>query len=437
MTRHDVTFHNVLLQDAAVGQLRRSLARNRISQTYLFTGGPSIGKGRTALAFSATLQCLESASTSEDGLPDACGGCLSCRRVAAGSHPDVTTITLQGNDIRIDQVRRLQELAVLQPNMGKWRIFIIDPADRLNEYSANSLLKILEEAPPRAVFILLAENPERMLSTVKSRAEQIAFRVPSHAEAREALATLTGLPAETVMKGYALADGAFGTACRLLAVGLPDREECEGLRAAHTRFIEEIIASGSSLHAQLEATPSLEVALQVLESAHSAASPQLLATRRELIRGLVVNAALPASFPILFTRLFIEAVETVRKDLKKEVDSLIGRQRQAYSPGLLKEIEEQCGAAIGAWVSRQPAAFLEGLLRWHEDLYHWGFMEDEKCLLNLDRKEDIMSVTAARGPAFIRARLQLLHHSLELLRRFVQPALVLENVLTDIGGPIA
>lgn len=437
MIRHTITFRNILLQDAAVGHLRRSLARNRISQTYLFTGSPSVGKGRAALAFSATLQCLENTSTSEDGLPEACGGCLSCRRIAAGSHPDVTTITLQGNDIRIDQVRRLQELAVLQPNMGKWRIFIIDPADRLNEYSANSLLKILEEAPPRAVFILLAENSERVLPTVKSRSEQIAFRTPSHAEARETLEKLTGLGSETVMHGYALADGTFGRACRLLEAGLPAREECEGLRAAHVRFIEEIIASGASLNARLEAAPSLEIALQELEAAASEVSPKLLTARRELIRGLIVNAALPASFPILFTRLFIEAVDTARKDLKKAVDTLINRQKQAYSPGLLKEIEEQCGAAIGAWASRQPVAFLEGLLRWHEDLYHWGFTEDEKCLLNLDRKEDIMAVTSSRGPACIRARLQLLHHSLELLRRFVQPALVLENVLTDIGGPIA
>ncbi|HOT26628.1 MAG TPA: DNA polymerase III subunit [Candidatus Ozemobacteraceae bacterium] len=437
MIKHTVTFRNVLLQDAAVGHLRRSLARNRISQTYLFAGGPSVGKGRTALAFSAALQCLESAGPAEDGLPDSCGGCLSCRRIAAGSHPDVTTVTLQGNDIRVDQVRRLQELAVLQPNMGKWRIFIIDPADRLNEYSANSLLKILEEAPQRVVFILLAENLERILPTVRSRSELVAFRTPSHDEAREALAAMTGLEAGMVMRGYALADGAFGTAGRLLAEGLPPREEFAGLRTAHTRFIAEIVAVGASLHARLESAPSLEAALQILEAAHATASAALLTARRELVRGLVVSVSLPAAFPILFTRLFIEAVDGVKKELKKAVEGLIGKHKQAYAPGLLKEIDEQCGAAIGAWASRQPAAFLEGLMRWHEDLYHWGFTEDEKCLLNLDRKDDIMAVTAARGPACIRARLQLLHHSLELLRRFVQPVLVLENVLTDIGGPIA
>jgi len=436
MTRPAVTFRNVLLQDAAIGHLRRSLARNRISQTYLFTGSASIGKGRAALAFSATLQCLENVSSAENILPEACGGCLSCRRIAAGSHPDVTTITLQGNDIRVDQVRRLQELAVLQPNMGRWRIFIIDPADRLNEYSANSLLKILEEAPQRAVFILLAENSERVLPTVRSRSEQVAFRTPSHDEARGALVAMTGLPPEVVMRGYALADGAFGTACRLLETGLSAQGDCSGLRAAHVRFIEELMAFGTSLHARIEAASSLETALQELESARSFVSLPLLNARRELIRAFAVNVTLPAAFPILFTRLFLEAVESVRKDLKKEVDTLIGRHKQAYSPGLLKEIEEQCGAAISAWTGRQPAALLEGLLRWYEDMYHWGFMEDDGCLLNLDRKEDIMAVTAARGPAFIRARLQLLNHSLELLRRFVQPALVLENVLTDIGGPI-
>jgi len=168
-------------------------------------------------------------------------------------------------------VRRLQELAVLQPNMGRWRIFIIDPADRLNEYSANSLLKILEEAPQRAVFMLLAENLERILPTVRSRSELVAFRTPSHDEARAALSTITGLDAETVMRGYALADGAFGVAGRLLAEGLPPREECAGLRAAHTRYIEEIIASGTALHGRLETATSLEAALQELEAAHATA----------------------------------------------------------------------------------------------------------------------------------------------------------------------
>ncbi|HOY67723.1 MAG TPA: DNA polymerase III subunit delta' [Candidatus Ozemobacteraceae bacterium] len=435
MTRPAVTFRSVLLQDAAVGHLRRSLARNRVAQTYLFTGSPSVGKGLTALAFAATLQCLESGVTDQNALPEACGGCLSCRRIAAGSHPDVTTVTVQGNDIRIDQVRRLQELAVLQPNMGRWRIFIIDPADRLNDYSANSLLKILEEAPPRAIFILLAESPERVLPTVRSRSEQVVFRTPSHEEARRALADASGKPAAQAARCYALAGGAFGTAWRLLEAGVPEAAGVMGLRAAHVAYLEALLAGGAATRARLEAAPSLEAALQELEAARSRVDPGLAAALHAFTRGLVVGVGLPAAFPILFTRLFLEAVESVRKDLKKEVDALIAKQKQAYSPGLLKEIEDQCGAAVSGWAGRQPASLLESLLRWYEDAYHHGFIEDDACLLNLDRKDDIMAVTAARGPAFIHARLQLLHHGLELLRRFVQPALVLEHVLTDIGGP--
>ena len=148
-------FSGILLQEAPVSHLAGSFANGRIAQTYLFAGSRSIGRFRTALAFSALLQCLE---PERNGLPDACGVCESCRRVAAGSHPDVHHITPEGYEIRIDQVRALQDAAVLKPTMGNWQIFIIDPADRLNNFSANSLLKILEEAPSYVVFILIASR---------------------------------------------------------------------------------------------------------------------------------------------------------------------------------------------------------------------------------------------------------------------------------------
>ena len=140
MQRKTNNFSDILLQENPIDILRRSFLGGRIAQTYLFSGKPSVGRMAVAKAFSALLQCKNPVKD-EKGNIDSCGICDDCKRIINDSHPDVRYITPNGNEIKIEQIRDLQSMAILKPSMGVWQIFIIDPAEQLNLSSSNALLK--------------------------------------------------------------------------------------------------------------------------------------------------------------------------------------------------------------------------------------------------------------------------------------------------------
>ena len=83
-----------------------------------------------------------------DALHDSCGECPSCRKIQRGSHPDVFFVEADGQFIRINAIREIQEQMKFKPLEARWRVFIIDDADKMNDQAANALLKTLEEPSP-------------------------------------------------------------------------------------------------------------------------------------------------------------------------------------------------------------------------------------------------------------------------------------------------
>lgn len=142
---------------------------NPLSHAYLITGGS--GDSRAALAGRLTAAYLC------EGERPPCGGCRACRKVAAGAHPDVSyTAPAPGKrEIAVDQIRALRSDAYIRPNEGKRKVYVIDPADAMNPAAQNALLKVLEEGPAYAAFLLLAEQPGKLLDTVRSRCEPLAL----------------------------------------------------------------------------------------------------------------------------------------------------------------------------------------------------------------------------------------------------------------------
>ena len=104
-----------------------------------------------------------------------CGHCAPCRKVSSGVHPDVTVISGpgEGKPITVDQVRALRSDAYIRPNEGERKIYLLEQADRMNQSAQNAMLKLLEEGPAYAVFLLLAENGGGLLQTVRSRCEEL------------------------------------------------------------------------------------------------------------------------------------------------------------------------------------------------------------------------------------------------------------------------
>lgn len=165
----------VIGQPKAVGLLRHSLDSGRLAHAYLFVGPAHVGKTALATNLAQALNC------EHDERP--CGQCVSCHRIAAGTHADVQIIRRSPQaspgepgpkkEIAIGQIRELQQAAALQPYEGRHRVFIIDGAEHLNEESANSLLKTLEEPPTGVVIVLLTANEARLLPTIVSRCQRV------------------------------------------------------------------------------------------------------------------------------------------------------------------------------------------------------------------------------------------------------------------------
>ena len=152
------------------GMMQPLLQPDRFPQAVLFTGSKLICIPQFVTRVIATLLC--------DNLK-ACGQCRNCRAIIQGIHPDVYYIRVnsQEKSIKIDEIRTLQQTIYQTPTWGKQRFIVIDNADKMNQYAANALLKILEEPPLHAHIILIAEQVNFLLPTITSRCQQYRFSI--------------------------------------------------------------------------------------------------------------------------------------------------------------------------------------------------------------------------------------------------------------------
>src|SRR5512134_1109278 len=149
-----MNFSEIVGHERPVAILKRVLANGTLAHAYLFSGDEGIGKKMTALALASAVNCLER------GPDGGCGACPSCRKVASGGHPDVHLLVPDGGEIRIDQVRQIQEDLSLRPFEGAGKTLIVDFAERMNPASSNAFLKTLEEPPGEALIILVSAMPQ-------------------------------------------------------------------------------------------------------------------------------------------------------------------------------------------------------------------------------------------------------------------------------------
>jgi DNA polymerase-3 subunit delta' len=114
-----------------------------------------------------------------------CGECLACRRVAARAHPDLLMVVPEesGRQLRIEQVRELGGELALTSHAGGYKVAILSPADALNRFAANALLKTLEEPQPRTLLVLVVTQPSRLPPTVLSRCQRLKVPAPTRAQA--------------------------------------------------------------------------------------------------------------------------------------------------------------------------------------------------------------------------------------------------------------
>ncbi len=258
-----------------LGLLARSLGRGTLPPSLLFCGPEGVGKRLVARAVAQALNCL-----SPDG-PDACGRCAACRRIAAGTHPDV--LVEEPTDtgvIKIDPVRALITAAAYRPFEGRRRVIIIDDADRLNSDSQDALLKSLEEPGPSSVFILVSSKPETLRPTVRSRCARVTFGRLTAEDVARALVERRHFTAHEAHAIAAVADGSLGRA----------------LEAGSTGYLEARAAALSALRAAAaSASPRarLQAAAGLLPGKSTAAADrEALSARITVIGSLLRDVAL-------------------------------------------------------------------------------------------------------------------------------------------------
>lgn len=223
-------------QSRAIHAIEADLRGAGPAHAYLFAGPPHTGKSTLARELAMALNCEAAAEFRP------CHECRQCSLIAENKHADVQVLSNAspcdegGNDhdhakraatvIRLCQVQRARRVATEAPFEGRWRVFLVDPADLLNNESANALLKILEEPPGQVVFLLVSANENAVPETVRSRCRRLELApVPTTAIAAH-IRERTSLPDEEIEAIARLARGRIGWAIgAATADGLRQRAE--------------------------------------------------------------------------------------------------------------------------------------------------------------------------------------------------------------------
>jgi len=186
-----MSLKEVFCQDKAIQILQRAYAVGRSAHAYIFAGLDGVGKFKTAREWGKMLLCRNPSVQGE--FADSCGSCESCRLFEAGSHPDYQRVykellqfTEDGKgkktplDLPIDVIREfLIDKVSVRPVLSGRRVFIITEAEKLNRFSQNALLKVLEEPPSYCHIFLVCTRMDKLLSTTKSRCQIIRFGLVS------------------------------------------------------------------------------------------------------------------------------------------------------------------------------------------------------------------------------------------------------------------
>ena len=317
-----MSYSDILDQAVPIRFVRNIVASGRIPNGLLFWGPAGVGKRLSALETAKAINC-------ESGSGDGCGTCISCRKIEHGNHADVKVIAPSGRGriIDVEAVDTINELASYRPFEARWRVVIIQDAERMGVPAQNHFLKTLEEPPSNTLFIMITEFPRLLLPTIRSRCQQVRFG---------------GLRPETVT--------------RLL---LRDRD----LPPATAAAIAALSQGQMSRALDLVDSGRREVVLDVARRLHGKEDP--MAVSEEFVAHLRSQA------------------EMIKNKVKSEVEAL---DTEEASKEDLEEAKREQAALIEALVRHETMEYLYLFKTWYRDALVYRTTGNPAQLLNRDQE---------------------------------------------------
>ncbi|BAV58901.1 DNA polymerase III subunit delta' [Candidatus Endomicrobiellum trichonymphae] len=226
-------FESILGQKKIKKIISNQVKSGKIAHAYIFVGQDGVGKRLTAVEFAKILNCNVDDFIKTDA--GTCGKCISCKKIEKNIHPDLHFIDFarqaeleeecleKQRTLKIETIRYMQKEVATKIHEGKWKIFIIEPAERMNAAAANSLLKTLEEPPENTIIILIAKHKETIPQTILSRVQTLFFQPLGQNEISSWLMLNCSVDAAKARDIAELSEGSLENANKL--VGKNEKEE--------------------------------------------------------------------------------------------------------------------------------------------------------------------------------------------------------------------
>lgn len=363
----------------AVTDAGKSSPGAAMTHAWLFTGPPGSGRSVAARAFGAALVCPNGG----------CGHCPDCHTALLGSHADVDHVATEAMTISVERARSLVLEASAAPSVARWRVIVLEDADRLTEHANNALLKSLEEPTPHTVWLLCAPSMEDVLPTIRSRCRHVVLTTPTTTDVARHLVERDGV--DEAMAAFA-ARASMGHIGR--ARGLARDEQARLTRAATLSLPVNV---GSLASALLSARELVDAATE-RGAARTKATDET--ERIELARGLgVENPERPPKW--------------ARPEFKRLKDSQDKRRKRATIDELDRDLQD--------------------LLAFYRDVLVVQVGGDV-TLVNAELLGDIEKVAGRYQPEITMRAMQAILEAREKISAYVTPLLAVEELALALGA---
>lgn len=223
-------FNEIVGHEQIIEHLKNAITMDKVSHAYIFNGPEYSGKMMLAESFAMALQC-------EENNPDGCMNCRSCKQAADRNQPDIIYVSHEKpNTISVDDIRQqLNNDIVIKPYSSKYKIYIVDEAEKMNPQAQNALLKTIEEPPAYAVIMLLTTNADSFLQTILSRCITLNLKSVKDETIRKHLMSHYQIPDYQADICTAFAQGNVGK-----AIQLASSDDFNELKAAALQLLKRL-----------------------------------------------------------------------------------------------------------------------------------------------------------------------------------------------------